>query len=74
MRKRKHDDLKLFWTGGFESLTFVESTVNQGKPINILAQSFHVWFTEQIERERERGQDLDIQEDGARCYIGLYVR
>lgn len=53
MRKRKHDDLELFWTGGFESLTFVESTVNQGKPINILAQSFHVWFTEQIERERE---------------------
>lgn len=44
--KKKADDLELFWTGGFESLTFVESTVNQGKPINILAQSFYAWFTE----------------------------
>lgn len=53
MRKRKQDDLKLFWTGSFESLTFVKDTVNQDKPINILAQSFHAWFTEQIERERD---------------------
>jgi hypothetical protein len=52
VRKRKQDDLELFWTGGFESLTFVKDTVNQDKPINALAQSFHAWFTEQIERER----------------------
>ena len=60
-----------FWGGGFGPLeTINNSSVEQEIYINILANRFHLWFTNVIMHQE---RNFIFQEDGASCHTGGYA-
>jgi hypothetical protein len=64
--------LGCFWGGDFGPLEIIDTgSVDQETDINILANRFHLWFTNvTIYQER----NFILQEDGASCHTGGYAR